>query len=59
VEIPGVPAEVPADHLGLNLKLEPIYLVTKKLEFLDMEDKNIGAKCMGNYKAGGVVILLK
>jgi len=55
----GVPAEVPADHLSLRLELEPVYSVTKKLGFLDMEEKYIGAKRMGNWKARGVVILLK
>ena len=54
-----MPAEVPADHLSLRLELEPVYSVTKKLGFLDMEEKYIGAKRMGNWKARGVVILLK
>ena len=51
--------EVPADHLSLSPELEPIYSVTKKLEFLDMADKYIGARRMGNWKAGSVVMLLK
>jgi hypothetical protein len=58
VGILGVPAEAPGDHLSLSLELQPIYSVTKKLEFLDMEDKHIGAKRTGTWKAGGVVIFI-